>query len=598
MERRQMDNFKKDSHAVFEEQRLRIHCLERLAEEYGESIPVEVLEHLEKELKALALVEMSGIMLIMSILVDRSGLKRYELIPHGSLGGSLVAWLCGLTPFNPLKTFLPLYPEFSYETNWDDERSLSFSVPTGAREKMIKLLKNIEGVDDVVPFNGTDQGVVIHIIPDSGLKERNDIKHCTLFIEESSHIAMLKKLAEMTETDPEKVSFEDCEVMEMFRHADHPSCIYISPYRLTAIGLIGIQTSDDLEFYGNVNIELNSFADIVRVDSMIRLKVAWEDNQDMPVYFGSYCEKISSLSACVQSYCRMALAWRCAWYRLHFPLEFYRVYFENIAEPDIGRAVFSGDRLFLRTIVNIKKPEGSEDRDEWSLEQYEIDGAVAEEMYFRGIDILNASPVHVAPEGVCRVRELMLSGKITVLAGRPGMGKTSLACDLISITDLGVMPVYVTLYEETEKIIEHLHSRGLPCTVFASLESALDMIDTSLIPAPMMVIDYVPNDAEEGVREMLEKLHEYSGKNHVPVLVLSQVSRRVEMRKNKHPLLKDLPVRDCMELIDNVIMLYRESYYTGEDSDRAEAVFAKSPRGNDTVELRWDKDRATFMRFS
>ena len=91
-----------------------------------------------------------------------------------------------------------------------------------------------------------------------------------------------------------------------------------------------------------------------------------------------------------------------------------------------------------------------------------------------------------------RVRDLISQGQVTVLAGRPGMGKTSLACDLISISNHKTMPAYVTLYEDSDSIIERFAQRSIPCSVFTSLPLAFEMIERSFLTAPCLVIDYIP----------------------------------------------------------------------------------------------------------
>ena len=91
---------------------------------------------------------------------------------------------------------------------------------------------------------------------------------------------------------------------------------------------------------------------------------------------------------------------------------------------------------------------------------YDVDLAVADEMYFRGIDLSNVTPEKHIPDGVIHVRDCILPGQVTVLAGRPGMGKTALACDLVHVSNRRVMSAYVTLYEEAESIIDRIALRG------------------------------------------------------------------------------------------------------------------------------------------
>ena len=196
-----------------------------------------------------------------------------------------------------------------------------------------------------------------------------------------------------------------------------------------------------------------------------------------------------------------------------------------------------------------------------------------------------------------QVRDLILPGQVTVLAGRPGMGKTALACDLVHVSNRRVMSTYVTLYEEADRIIERIALRGShPCCVLTSLKAALETwTELSELPAPLFVIDFVSFDENEKQRELFEKLKDYAQERHSSVLVISQISRKVDGRKNKRPTLHDLPMQNCLDIIDNVIMLYREDYYTGGSTGEAEAIFVKSPIGEGTIPLMWDANRASFL---
>lgn len=84
----------------------------------------------------------------------------------------------------------------------------------------------------------------------------------------------------------------------------------------------------------------------------------------------------------------------------------------------------------------------------------------------------------------------------------------------------------------------------------------------------------------------------------VPVVVLSQLSRAVEARGNKRPLLSDLRDSGALEQDADVVMfLYRDEYYDPDSSDKGmgEVIIAKQRNGPvGTVKVRWVDALASY----
>ena len=85
---------------------------------------------------------------------------------------------------------------------------------------------------------------------------------------------------------------------------------------------------------------------------------------------------------------------------------------------------------------------------------------------------------------------------------------------------------------------------------------------------------------------------------NIPVICLSQLSRAVESRTDKRPILSDLRESGAIEQdADSVMFLYRDEYYNPntEDKGLAECIVAKNRHGETgTVKMQWFGSYQTF----
>ena len=108
----------------------------------------------------------------------------------------------------------------------------------------------------------------------------------------------------------------------------------------------------------------------------------------------------------------------------------------------------------------------------------------------------------------------------------------------------------------------------------------------------MMAFDNGGNRSYE-LGDVGRGLYQLAGELEVPVLALSQVSRGVEGRQNKRPMMSDLSQSGILEMVaDNIIFAYRDEYYDANTSQPGvlELILAKARHGDTgTAEVLFDK---------
>ena len=121
----------------------------------------------------------------------------------------------------------------------------------------------------------------------------------------------------------------------------------------------------------------------------------------------------------------------------------------------------------------------------------------------------------------------------------------------------------------------------------------------------LIIIDYIQlmytenkyDESENEILKNIQNLSLFAKELDVPVIVVSQLSRKLEYRINKRPRLSDLHYHGAMEQYADVILfLYRDDYYyEDENPGIAECIIAKNRYGERCViELHWHSD---YMRF-
>lgn len=236
---------------------------------------------------------------------------------------------------------------------------------------------------------------------------------------------------------------------------------------------------------------------------------------------------------------------------------------------------------------------------------------------------------------------------LIIVAGRPSMGKSSLAVNFgYAIAKKGLPVAIFSLEMSKGQLVQRMlsseakiesnrirsghirESEWEPLTTAVSNLAELPIyIDDSSNPTVseiknktkraqaenggklgLILIDYLQlmdGGTDNRVQELSRITRGLKGlakELNVPVIALSQLSRSVEQRTNKRPILSDLRESGSIEMdADLVMMIYRDEYYNPDTSDNgiAEIILAKHRNGpTGTVKLLFDNQFTQFKNLA
>lgn len=256
---------------------------------------------------------------------------------------------------------------------------------------------------------------------------------------------------------------------------------------------------------------------------------------------------------------------------------------------------------------------------------YEVEkvGTIHNQIIKESIDIINKGGKSGIPTGL-RMVDNVTNGwqksDLIILAGRPSMGKTAAAVSMMLFPALRMeIPVAIfSLEMSNQQLVSRIQSSLSKVNVSKIVKKQLDMSEIEIISntceilnksplfiddtpnisllelkgkarklvketgVKLIVIDYLQlmrsgmniNNREQEIAEISRGLKGLAKELDIPIIALSQLSRGVESRTDKKPMLSDLRESGQIEQdADMVMFCYRPEYYGIEQYEVGSETF-------------------------
>ncbi|MFY7842678.1 MAG: replicative DNA helicase [Rhabdochlamydiaceae bacterium] len=242
------------------------------------------------------------------------------------------------------------------------------------------------------------------------------------------------------------------------------------------------------------------------------------------------------------------------------------------------------------------------------------------------------------------------SSNLLILAARPAMGKTSLALNMAenicfkSQLPVGIFSLEMSAEQLMHRIVcsqaevesEKISTGSLGGLEFQKVVSAVNLMQKSVMVIDdqpglkitdlrararrmkeiyniaFLVIDYLQllsgatlsrnsDNRQNEISEISRMLKNLARELNIPILCLSQLSRKVEERAGHRPMMSDLRESGSIEQDADIVMfLLRKEYYDPYDKPGlAELIVAKNRHGSiGSVNLAFRKEIAQFANYS
>ena len=417
-------------------------CYNKAYELYGKKLSIEVKNRLDLELTSIVDNNFETIYLIYSVIVRYSNELGYKVSYRGNVGNSFVAYLLGITNINPL------YYNLSFEIfagkDYNKEPDIELNVSSRIQTKIFKYLQEKLGKDKIV----CEEANLNNIDKINNFRSIWKFESYKFIIWGQNNPTMIYELEKETNTNSNDIDMEDIETLQLFLHANYTTGIIgfdttfvkkmlkivkprnfndlVCAYALShgtntwtdnASLLIEIEgkkvdevisnREDMYKYLLNNGINKNLAYDIVefvrmgknfkgknsrQLDKTINKdyndkwneykKIMQEHN--IPIWYIKSAEKIRYMFSKSHSISHTMNAFKLAWYKVHYPEAFYKVYFK--VKSDLNIKDYHCKMQVQTELDKLYDKKNKEDFDYASEDSYKIeDLELVLEMYDRGI---------------------------------------------------------------------------------------------------------------------------------------------------------------------------------------------------------------------
>lgn len=389
----------------------------RLLELYQQNIPKNIQERYEYEINSILENNFENIYILLYLVSNKVKEDNEYFLLSGTIGSSFIVYLLGITDIDPIKYNIPFETSSAIEGYRRPNFELVFSMKY--LNKIKRYIEVILKENGMLTDETSDDGLKLYLRGNTDLdfvlrlEKLTDKKYTTILLDDKESLELLKNANTLGISEFDYIlvrnmileikpnSFEDFVKISGLSHGTDVWTNNANELIKNGTATLNevIACRDDIMNYlieqgVEKGIAFNIMESVRKGKIRKNREEKWDEykeimkNHNVPEWYIKSCEKIKYLFPRAHAVNYVMNSFRLAYYKVHYPKEFYKTYFEVKVSEKFDFTLLNNKEELIKAIEGLnERTITNENELDYELHFFKKDYEVALEMIEREIKI-------------------------------------------------------------------------------------------------------------------------------------------------------------------------------------------------------------------